>query len=45
MDGQSQLLQIILALSSASGFASLLDRRKQQRNQNGDDGNHHQQFD
>ena len=42
---QTHLFHIVLALSSASGFASLLYRWEQQSNQYGDDRNHHQEFD
>ncbi len=44
MFGQTQLLQIVAALRAASRFAGGLHRRQQQRNQHGDDRNHHQQF-
>ena len=42
---KANLLEIILALSPAGCFAGLLDRRQQQGHKDGDDGNHHQQFD
>jgi hypothetical protein len=42
---QPQLFQIVLALRTPGGFAGLLDGRQQQRNQHGDDGDDHQQFD
>ena len=41
----AQLLQIVLALSSPGCFTGLLDSGQQQRDQNGDDRNHHQKFD
>jgi len=41
---QPDLLQVVLALCASSGFASLLNRWQQQGYQNGDDRNHHQQF-
>ena len=43
--GDSQLLEVVLALSATSGFACLLNGRQQQGNQNGDNRNHDQQFD
>jgi hypothetical protein len=39
------LLQVVLALCSASSFSGLLNGRKQKRNQNRDDRDHNQQFD
>jgi hypothetical protein len=33
---------MVLALAAASGLAGLLHRREQQRDQNGDDRDHHQ---
>jgi hypothetical protein len=42
MQSQSELFEVVTALSSASRFASLLHGRKQQGDQNGDD---YQQFD
>ena len=45
MQGESQLLQVVATLRPAGRFAGLLDRRQQQGNQHGDDGDHHQQFD
>jgi hypothetical protein len=35
--GQSQLLDVVAALQSASGFSRCLDCRQQQRNQDADD--------
>lgn len=43
--GQPDLLQVVLALSSTGSFASLLNGGKQKGDQNGNDGNHHQEFD
>jgi hypothetical protein len=40
--GQSELLQVIAALRAASRFAGCLHGRQQQRNQDGNDGNHYQ---
>jgi hypothetical protein len=42
---QTNLLEIVFALSTTSGLASLLNRRKQKRDQNGDDRDNHQKFD
>jgi hypothetical protein len=39
-----QLPQVVLALSPASGLTSLLHCWQKQRHQNGNDRNHHQQF-
>jgi hypothetical protein len=44
MQGKPYLLQIVLALSSSGSFPSLLHRRKQQRDQHGDNRDHNQQF-
>src|ERR1700722_8479309 len=42
---QTDVAQIVLALSIVGGLAYLLDCRQQQTDQNGDDGDHHQQLD
>ena len=42
---QGNLLEIVLALGPGGGFANLLHRGHQQPNQDGDDGDHNQQFD
>ena len=42
--GHPELLQVVLALTVAGRFASLLDRREQDCHQHGDDGNHNQEF-
>ena len=42
---QPDLLQVVFALGATSGRASLLNGRKQQRNQDRYDGDHDQQFD
>ena len=39
MQGEPELLEVVLALSSASRLAGLLNSRQQQGNQNGDNGN------
>ena len=40
----THLLQIIAALTAAGSFAGSLHGRQEKRNQDGDDGDHHQQF-
>ena len=42
---QTQLLQVVDALNPAGGFASGLNGRQQQRDEHGDDGNHHKKLD
>ena len=44
VQSQSQLFEIVLALSAASRFASLLNGRQEQGNKNGDDRNDDQEF-
>ena len=39
MEGEPDLLEIVLALCTASGFSGLLYGRKEQCDQNGDNGN------
>jgi hypothetical protein len=39
------LLEVVGAPGPVGGLAHLLHSRKQQRNQDADDGDHHQQFD
>jgi hypothetical protein len=41
---QPQLLHVVLAGTPTSRFTSLLDSWQKQGNQNGDDGDHHQEF-
>jgi hypothetical protein len=43
--GQADVVEIVAALSATGGFACLLHGRQQERDENGDDGDHHQQFD
>src|SRR5262249_35851707 len=43
--GDAELVQVVLALRVGRGLADLLDCRQQQADQDGDDGNHHQQLD
>jgi hypothetical protein len=45
MGGQTQLFEVILAFHPIRRLANLLDRRQQQPNQDGDDGDDHQQLD
>jgi hypothetical protein len=42
---EPKLFQVVFALRAAGGFTSLLHSGQQQCNQNGDDRDHHQQFD
>src|SRR5579875_657223 len=44
MDGQTYLLEVVLALHPRCGFADLLYSRQEQSDQDGDDGDHHQQL-
>ena len=41
---QAQLLEIVGALCPAGGLACRLDRGQQQRDEDADDGDHHQEF-
>jgi hypothetical protein len=45
MQREHQLLEVVLALGSAGCLAGLLDGWEQQCDKDGDDCNHHQQFD
>src|SRR5262249_6518175 len=45
VDRQPQLLQVVLTLRSPRGFPRLLHGRQQQRDQDRNDGDHHQKFD
>jgi len=45
MHGQAELFEVILALRHVSRLAHLLDGRQEQANEDGDDGNHHQELD
>ncbi len=45
MDGDGELLQVVDRLRACGRSANLLDGRQQQTNQDGDDGDHDQQFD
>jgi hypothetical protein len=44
MECQTDLPQIIAALRQPGGFTGLLDRRHQERHQNGNDGDHDQKL-
>ena len=41
---QANLLEVVPALAGTGRLAGLLYRREQNGNEDGDDGNHHQQF-
>jgi hypothetical protein len=43
--GESNLLEIVFALRTAGGFASLLDSRQQQRDKDRNDCDHDEKFD
>src|SRR5262249_11092992 len=43
--GQAELVQVVAALDAAGRLAGLLHRRQQQSDEDGDDGDHHQEFD
>ena len=45
VQSQADLLQVVGALGAAGGLAGRLHGGKQQRDQDGDDGDHHQQLD
>jgi len=45
MECQPELFQIIFTLAAAGGFPGLLDCGQQQRNQYGNNRDHHQEFD
>jgi hypothetical protein len=45
MKGDSELLQLVLALHPGRRFADFLDGREQQTDQDGNDGDDDQQFD
>src|SRR5262249_30754950 len=44
-DGQTKILQLVLTLCPSRGFTHLLHGGHQQANQDGDDGDHDEQFD
>jgi len=43
--GERDLLQVVLGRHAGGGFADFLHGRQQQADQDGDDGDHHQQLD
>src|SRR5690606_22809087 len=45
VQSQSDLLEVVLALGAARRLAGLLDGGQQQGDQDGDDGDHYEQFD
>jgi hypothetical protein len=45
VNGQPQLLEIVLALGATGGLASLLDSRQKQGHEDSNDGDHHQELD
>src|SRR5262249_38155833 len=45
VNGQPHLLEVVLAGGPIGRLADLLHRRNQQRDQDGDDGDHHEQLD
>src|SRR5439155_21247642 len=45
VQGQANLLKVVLALSAGGRLADLLHRRQQQPDEHGDDGDHNEQFD
>jgi hypothetical protein len=45
VDRKSELVQVVAALASGRGFADLLDCRKEQPNENGDNRNHDEKLD
>jgi hypothetical protein len=45
MQGETDLLEIVLAVEATGGLPRLLHRRQQQAEQNGEKSNHNQQFD
>src|SRR5262249_52709530 len=45
VQGQAELPQVVLAAHAVGGLAHLLDGGQQQADQDGDDGDHHQQLD
>jgi hypothetical protein len=43
--GESDLVEVVTALDAGGGRADLLDGGEQQADEDGDDGDHHQQLD
>lgn len=44
VNGQAELLEVVAALDAPGSFPGRLDRREQKRDQNPDNGDHHQHF-
>ena len=42
MQGDADLMQIVLAVRTAASFAGVLHRGQQKRDERADNGNHHQ---
>jgi hypothetical protein len=45
VQGQAELFQVVAARHAIGGLAHLLHRRHQQRDEHGDDRDHHQELD
>src|SRR5205807_2426870 len=45
VEGDADLLEVVLAFRPVGGLAHLLHGRQEERHQDGDDGDHHQQLD
>jgi hypothetical protein len=45
MGGETQLFEVVFALSAAGGFAGLLNGWEEQSDEDRDDRDHHEQFD
>jgi len=45
MQSQAELFKVVFALGASGGFTGLLYGRQQQRDEDGDNGYDHQQFD
>src|SRR5690348_16887347 len=45
VDGQSELFEIVAALHAGGGLADLLHRGQQETDEDGNDGDHHQELD
>lgn len=45
VEGETDLFEVILALASGCCFPDLLDGWEEESDEDGDDGDHHQEFD
>src|SRR5207253_7295852 len=45
VEGEADLLEVVRTLGACGGLTDLLDGRDEQADENGDDGDHHQQLD